>query len=371
MLKRLPCAAVLAAALHAGPALSACGRADAGFAAPAALTAVPVSADLSDERVLLGRDGARVATRSAPVWAGGSGDLLPRTWMDKVDWSAYPVADGAVAPTRLYYDPDGRLCRVERYEKPRRGAPASHPSSGYALEYDAAGALLRVAGYERAPDGTYLMVSQTCLKRDARGALVEFIQDRCGNAKDPAASRRFLRNAEGGLLRVIDTSSRGDPVAVQTYGSDGQPRQRFVHQHSRFVVPGEGSGPYSYAEPASQQDHPYVLKRDRLAHLSTEVPGNQWRIVRVADDVPLDDPDMASWDPQTQTVLAQGVTDPKGQARLKPDAQERVWKAMHDKPGRILWYLDPMSRVLLVPALAPAAWQACTDPANLAADACS
>lgn len=370
MLKRLPCAAALAAALHAAPALSACGPADAGFAAPGTLVAVPVSVDLSDERVLLGRHGERVATRPDPVWLDDTGDLLPRTWMDKVDWSAYPVDGGAFTPTRLQFDPDGRLCRVERYEKPRRGAPATRPSGGYALEYDAAGALSGVARYELAPDATYTITSQNCLKRDAQGALVEFTADRCDNARDPALGRRFVRNAAGGLLRVIDTSSRGDPVAVQTYGGDGQPRQRYVHQHSRFVMPGEGSGPYSYAEPASRQDHPYVLERDRLSRLAAEVPGNEWRIVRISDEVPLD-AEMGSWDPENQTVLAQGLTGPRGEAPLKPETQELVWKAMHEKPGRIFWYFDPMSRVLLVPAMTPAAWQACTDPANLSEQACS
>lgn len=372
MLKRLPCAAALAAALHAAPALSACGPADAGFAAaPATLAAVPVSVDLDDERVLLGHHGERVATQGNPVWAANTGDLLPRTWMDKVDWSAYRADGGdAIAPTRLYFDPDGRLCRVERYEKPRRGAPAAQPSGGYALEYDAAGALLRVAKYEQAAPGAYEMVGQACLKRDAQGALTAFIRDRCGDAQDAAGGRRFVRDAKGALLRVIDATDRGEPVAVQAYDSQGRPGQRYVFQHSRFVVPGEGHGPYPYAEPASKQDHAYVLERDRLSSLSSEVPGNEWRIVRIADEVPLDDADMESWDPRTQIVLAKGVTDPKGRAQLKPDAQERVWKAMHDKPGRILWYFDPMSRVQLVPAMAPAKWQACADPANLAADAC-
>ncbi|MNQ28978.1 hypothetical protein D3C85_422800 [compost metagenome] len=391
MLERLPCVALLAAALHAAPALSACGPADAGFAAPGTLAATPVSVDLSHERVLLGRHGERVPTRPAPVWAEDKGDLLPRTWMDKVDWSAYRVdgganggasggADGgtdggvdggrAVAPTRLYFDPDGRLCRIERYDRPARGGRAPQPAGGFALEYDARGALLRVAEYEQAPGATYAMVGQTCLKRDAQGALIEFIADRCGNAQDPAGSRRFVRDAAGALLRVIDTTALGEPVAVQTYDGNGRPRQRYVRQYSPYAAAGESSASLPYAEPAPQRDRLHILEREGLSRLSAEVPGNEWRIVRIADDVPLDDSDLESWDPQTQTVLAQGLTGPLGQAPLKPDEQERIWKAMHDKPGRILWYVDPMSRVLLVPAMAPAAWQACTDPANLTGQAC-
>lgn len=113
-----------------------------------------------------------------------------------------------------------------------------------------------------------------------------------------------------------------------------------------------------------------VLDRDELSRLTTGVAGNAWRIVRIADDVPLDDTDMQSWDPDTQTVLVQGMTGPQGESPLTPDVQDRVWQAMRDMPGRIFWYPDPMTRMALVPAMSPAAWQACADPSNLAMDAC-
>ncbi|MNT22833.1 hypothetical protein D3C72_1582300 [compost metagenome] len=196
-----------------------------------------------------------------------------------------------------------------------------------------------------------------------------FIAGRCDDTAT-ASGRRYVRNAAGALLRVIDTAAQGEPAAVQTFDEQGRPGRRYVRQYSRFAAPGAGNGPHAYAQPASTQDRLYVLERDALSRLSTEVADNEWRIVRVDDSVPLDDTDMQSWDPRTQTVLAQGVTGPAGQSPLAPEEQTRVWQAMLDQPGRIFWYLDPMSRVLLVPAMAQDAWQACADPENPAPDAC-
>lgn len=365
----------LPAAALAGPAP--CGPADAGFTAPAGVATLVVSVDLNHEHVLLGPNGERVRTRAKPVWAQDDGDLLPRTWMDKVDWSVYRIdgSDGGdgghgAGHTRLQFDAAGRLCRVERYDAPRPGHLAALATGGYALEYDASGALLRVAQYEQTRGAAYAMVGLTCLKRDAQGALVEYVADHCADAGH-SGGRRYVRNAAGNLLRMIDTADQDGPVAVQTYDSQGRPAQRYVRQYTRFAPPGHNRGPYPYAQPAAAEDRLYVLERDGLARLSTEVPGNEWRIVRLADDVPADDPDMQSWDPGSQTVLAQGMTGPQGESTLAPDAQERVWRAMQDTPGRILWYLDPMSRVMLVPAMPPASWRACSDPGNLAEDACS
>ncbi|WP_043517306.1 hypothetical protein [Achromobacter arsenitoxydans] len=361
-------AAALAAALYAAPAMSACGPADAGFPASGALTAVPVSVDLAQERVLLGHNGERVATHPLPVSLPDARDPLPRTWMDKVDWSAYRVDGGqASAATLLLFDADGRLCRVERRDRPRRGPPLV--SGGYAFEYDAAGVLLRVAEYEAAADNALTISGQVCLKRDAQGALEAFIAGRCGDT-GAVASRRYVRNAAGALLRVIDAAGQGAPVAVQTFDEQGRPRQRYVRQHARGAAPDADGGLSAYAQPASTRDRLFVLERDGLSRLSTEVPGNEWRIVRIKDGVPIDDEDMQSWDPRAQTVLAEGVTGSEGQSPLASQDQTRVWNAMRDHPGRVFWYVDPMSRLLLTPAMAPAAWRACTDPGNLAGDAC-
>ena len=359
---------LLAAIAHAGPALAACGPAAVDFTAPVALTAVPVSAGLGDDRVLLGRQGERIAARNTPAWVEETGDPLPRTWMDKVDWSAYRLDDASQAPARLYFDGDGRLCRAEHYEIPRRGG-TPFLAGGYTLEYDGAGALTRVVEYEQTSvrrPAAYEATRQTCLKRDARGALTAFINEACDDKQEPAGGRFYTRDAAGRLLRAIDTISQGGAFQVQTYDAQGQPQQRYLRRHS----PGDGARSYADVAHASADSRPYPVRREELGTLSTEVPGNDWRIVSIADEVPLDDTNMQSWNPDTQTILAQGVTDAQGRARLAADAQERVWQAMRDKPGRIFWYSDLMSRVLLLPAMDEARWRACADPANQAADAC-
>ncbi|MDQ6212328.1 hypothetical protein NMF62_04560, partial [Achromobacter insolitus] len=211
----------------------------------------------------------------------------------------------------------------------------------------------------------YAASRQTCLRRDARGALSAFINEGCGSAQEPQGGRFYARDADGHLLRAIDTTAQGGAFRVQAYDAEGRPQQRYLRRYS----PGESDRSYADIETAARDSRPYALKREELGSLSAEVPGNEWRIVRIADEIPVNDSDMQSWDPRTQTILAQGVTDPKGRAPLAADVQARVWQAMNDKPGRIFWYSDPMSRVLLVPAMDEARWRACADPANPSADA--
>ncbi|WP_313619875.1 hypothetical protein [Achromobacter sp.] len=242
---------VFAAGAVAGvvPAPSAaCGPAAGGFQPHDAMTGIAVSVDLNHERVLLGRNGERVATRPTPVWAPDSGDLMPQTWMDKVDWSVYRV-DGAdvAAPTRLYVDAGGRLCRVEQYDAPRRGPRSGRAAGGYVLEYDASGALRRVAHYEQAPGAAYRMTGLTCLARNAQGALVHFIADRCDDTPNPTAGRHFVRAPAGELLRVIDVTAQDEPVAVHAYDEQGRPAQRYVRRHAALFGSGGGDSPVAYA----------------------------------------------------------------------------------------------------------------------------
>lgn len=369
-LGRIAFGAALASAsvMLADPALAACGPADAGFSESGALTAVRVSVDVTQSRVLLGRQGERVATQPQPVWLTASGDPHPRTWMDKVDWTAYRVGDGeGAAHAQLLFDADGRLCRVQHLDPRALGTPTV--SGGHAFEYGADGSLLRVAEYTRTQGAAYTLVGQVCLQRDAHGALQAFIAGRCNEALDAAPGRRYVRDASGRLLRVIDATAN-EPVAVQTYDDRGQPATRYVRRQSPFTSPDGHDDPGAYAEPVALRDRLHVIERDALSRLSTDVAGNAWRIVRLQEDIALDDDDMVSWDPGSQTVLAEGVTGDQGQCALDPAAQQKVWKAMQDEPGRILWYTDPMSRLVLVPAMPAATWRACTDPANVSRNAC-
>ena len=373
-MRKLPIALALAAqALLAPTAMAACGPVDADFSVPSTLPAVPVSVDLTDDRVLLGKRGERIPTNRKLAWTEERGDPTPHTWADKVDWPAYQLRDtaGAAAPTRLYFDPNGKLCRVERYGKIRG---RSVLESGYRLAYDAAGTLAAYTEYDLTGASSaqpYAVTRRACLQRDAQGVLTTFIDDGCGDAKGPGVSRHYLHDASGRLLRVIDTLSPGQPLAVQTFDAQGKPAQRYVRQYSAFAAPNDSAEPLAYPEPATRPDRLYPRLREHMAAMPGEIPGVAWRIVRIPEDVPMDGDDQSSWDPELQAVLAKGETDAQGTAHVTPQAQEQIWQAMHQHPGRVQFYFDPMGRVALVPALTPTQWNACGDPANLAPDACT
>lgn len=369
---------VLRVALAAAPLLFAsaahatCGPADTDFSVASTLPAVSISVDLDGERVLLGKRGERVPTNSR-LAVLNDGELMPRTWMDKVDWSAYRVSDKRArpAPTKLYFDPEGQLCRVERYRSMRGEAVLE---SGYTLAYDASGALTAYTEYSLSSPSNpqpYYATRRACLQRDAQGQLTTFIDDGCGDTKSAGARRHFVRDDSGRLLRVIDLVSPGQPVSVQLLDAQGKPGPRYVRLATNYFVPGADQTPLAYAAPpVKPRERVYPLEQKTLAALPLEVPENPWRVVRIKDDVPLDD-DMMSWDPETQIVLAQGADSTQNVAVLTPAQQQQVWKTMGDHPWRVYFYPDPATRILLVPAMPPEKWKACSDPANTAADACA
>ncbi|WP_454668694.1 hypothetical protein [Achromobacter kerstersii] len=369
---------VLRVALAAAPLLFAsaahatCGPADTDFSVASTLPAVSISVDLDGERVLLGKRGERVPTNSR-LAVLDDGELMPRTWMDKVDWSAYRVSNKRArpAPTKLYFDPEGQLCRVERYRSMRGEAVLE---SGYTLSYNASGALTAYTEYSLSNPSNpqpYYATRSACLQRDAQGQLTTFIDDGCGDTKSAGARRHFVRDDSGRLLRVIDLVSPGQPVSVQLLDAQGKPGPRYVRLATNYFVPGADTTPLAYAEPpVKPRERVYPLEQKTLAALPLEVPENPWRIVRIKDDVPMDD-DMMSWDPETQIVLAQGADSTQNVAVLTPAQQQQVWKTMGDHPWRVYFYPDPATRILLVPAMPPEKWKACSDPANTAADACA
>ncbi|MNT04830.1 hypothetical protein D3C72_1394230 [compost metagenome] len=80
---------------------------------------------------------------------------------------------------------------------------------------------------------------------------------------------------------------------------------------------------------------------------------------------------MISWDPDTQIVLADGAQSTPNGATLTPAQQQQVWQAMGEHPERVFFYPDPMTRVMLLPAMSAEKWKACSDPSNTATDACA
>ncbi|MGE8569591.1 MAG: hypothetical protein ACN6PV_24220 [Achromobacter sp.] len=367
--------------LFASRGNAACGPADTDFSVASALPAVPVAIALDDDRVLLGKHGERVPTHRKLAWIDDAGDLMPRTWADKVDWSAYRASGktAGAAPTKLYFDPDGRLCRVERYRALRGQAVLD---GGFALSYDTAGELAAYIEYQReyqreyqqagaSSAQPYTATRRACLQRDAKGQLAAFIDDGCGEAQGAGASRHYVRDASGRLLRVIDMVSSEQPVAVQTVDAQGKPGPRYVRQSPNYHAPGVSQALTAYpAPPGKPSDRLFPLHREALAALPVEVPENPWRVVRIKDDVPMDD-DMMSWDPETQIVLADGAQSTPNGATLTPAQQKQVWQAMGEHPERVFFYPDPMTRVMLLPAMSAEQWKACSDPSNTATDACA
>ncbi|MFF7057045.1 hypothetical protein ACFY89_10225 [Achromobacter spanius] len=363
--------------LFASKGYAACGPVDTDFSVASTLPAVPIAIALDDDRVLLGKRGERVPTRRKLAWIDDAGDLMPRTWADKVDWSAYRASGkiAGAAPTKLYFDPDGRLCRVERYRALRGQAVLD---GGFALSYDTAGELAAYIEYQREYQQAgasraqpYIATRHACLQRDAKGQLAAFIDDGCGEAQGTGASRHYVRDATGHLLRVIDTVSSEQPVAVQTVDAQGKPGPRYVRQSPNYHAPGVNLALTAYpAPPGKPSDRLFPLHREALAALPVEVPENPWRVVRIKDDVPMDD-DMMSWDPDTQIVLAEGAQSTPNGAVLTPAQQKQVWQAMGEHPERVFFYPDPMTRVMLLPAMSAEKWKACSDPSNTATDACA
>lgn len=367
----LAATAMILALAAAAPAQAACGPAGADFSIVPPLPAVPVSVDLRDDRVLLGKHGERVPADRRLITVDDNDDLNPRTWADRVDWLAYPVRDGAdkQAPAKLYFDPDGRLCRMERYLSVRGKARLE---GGYVLEYDAAGALAGYVEYALESGNSapppFHATRHACLRRDASGALTAFIEEGCDDPKGPGAGRHYVRDASGRLSRIIDISPQGMAVAVRTFDAEGKPAQRYVLQLAGYFHP-NGLRPYAFTELPDTGDRLFPLHREELAGLQGEAPEIPWRVVRIKDDVPMEDE--MSWDPDKQTILAQGELNAQGAAVLTPALQRQVWQAMRDHPGRIFFYPAPMTRYLLVAAMPPAQWQACGDPLNQSPDACA
>lgn len=370
-------ALIAAGLMNVSTAYARCEPVDADFSVASALPSVPITVNLNDDHMLLGHQGERVAAQRQLITVGTGGDLMPQTWIDKVDWSAYRINPDAnpggsrAAPSRLVFDTDGRLCRIERY---RTGRGAAQLEGGVALAYDANGALSGYVEYEEtagAGPRRFTAARRACLQRNAQGQLTAFVSDGCTTTGGSGPTRHYVRDSTGRLLRIVDTQSPQDALAVQIMDAQGKAGPRYVQRQPSYSMAAVSDAPYAYPDPPERSaDRLLPLFQKNLSRLPTEVPDNDWRVVRIKDDVPLDEEDMVSWDPDTQIVLAQGKTDAQGDAVLSPAQQQQTWQAMRDYPWRVFFYRDPMSRVMLLPAMPPAQWKACSDPANMAEDAC-
>ncbi|WP_144634302.1 hypothetical protein [Bordetella genomosp. 13] len=341
-----------------------------------------------DTRVLLGPKGERVLAGPAPIVLADD-DLVPRTWIDAVDWSVYGVADPRRALTFLQRDADGRLCRVDRLRATRGGAV---DEGGFRLAYDAQGRITGYAEYDGPRDGGKLR-SQACLTRDAQGGVLA-ARAECGasgpgiatpgaaasdvstpdvstpdaaapGAAAPAAGVYYVRDAQGKLLRTVDLRAGPEGAVVRRLGTDGK-----VDAVYRLMP--DSAHPdtmLAYAVPRNDRDRVLVVAAGTSPVVPTGIPDEAWQVVRVPADTLVDD-GMYSWDPAVQTVLLQGRSTPNGNVVLGADQAHAFHRALLETPGRVFLYYSPMSRVLPVSALDAQTWRRCIDPTQADPKAC-
>ncbi len=323
------------------------------------LRAHPLALELDGEGVLLGLRGERVPARGALIAVANDGDPTPRFWTEDVDWSVYGSAPGKPGTTILQRDADGRLCRIDR--KLNRGG-RQIDNGGYRLAYDAQGRLSAYAEFSSALEGASLQ-SQACVTRDSHGAISAVYLDNC--ATTPTHPVHFVRNADGQLLRTIDLRAGTAGAVVRSLNADGTLRAVYRSRPD----PDNPGALLAYAEPQSKADRVLAVPAGASPVVTTEIPDEPWRVVRVPADT-LNDDALPSWDPAVQTVLFDGRSNAQGQVVLAPEQIAPFHQALHDTPGRVFLYAQPMTRFLPVTALGAQTWAACVDPSRRDAKAC-
>lgn len=354
-----PALAATLLALVPTPSWAACPPLTAPFNTdPAAegLRAQPLALLLDGEGILLGLRGERVPARSELISVANDGDPTPRFWTEAVDWRVYASAAGQPATAVLQRNADGRLCRIDRNEIVRGRL---RDAGGYRLAYDAQGRLSAYAEFSP----SHHLVRQACVTRDAHGAINAVYADQCDAT--PTRPVYFVRGDDGQLLRTIDLRAGTAGAVVRDLNADGTVRALYRSRPD----PDRPDALLTYAVPPSKADRVLAVPAGASPIVTTEVPDEPWRVVRVPADT-LDDDALPSWDPAVQTVLLQGRSNAQGQVVLAPEQIAPFHQALRETPGRVFLYVHDMTRFLPVTALDAQTWQACIDPSRRDAKAC-
>ncbi|MCH4579320.1 hypothetical protein [Achromobacter xylosoxidans] len=350
--------------LALAPALawSACPPLDTPFGADppgAALRPQPLALALDGPRVLLGLHGERVPADTRLIAVPEDGDLAPRIWPDAVDWSVYASRAGEPGATVLQRDAEGRLCRIDRYRL-QRGRQIE--DGGYRLAYDAEGRLAGYAEYASARDRGGAL-QQACVRRDAKGRVTAVFQDGC--SATPERPVYYVRDDAGALLRIIDQRAGPLGTLVHRLNPDGTTRAVYRSRPD----PDRDGALIAYAVPPAQEDRILPVAPGTSPVITTEIPDEPWRLVRVPADT-VEGDGLPSWDPKVQTVLLKGLSNARGQVVLEAGQIAPFHQALRETPGRVLLYVHEMTRFLPVTALDAQAWKRCIDPARRDAGAC-
>lgn len=343
-------------------AWSACPPLDTPFGADppgAALRPQALALALDGARVLLGLHGERVRTDTRLIAVPEEGDLAPRIWTGAVDWSVYASRAGEPGATVLHRDADGRLCRIDRYRQ-QRGRQIE--DGGYRLAYDAEGRLAAYAEYASARDSGGAL-QQACVRRDAKGRVAAVFQEGC--SATPQRPVYYVRDDAGALLRIIDQRAGPLGTLVHRLNPDGTTRAVYRSRPD----PDRDGAIIAYAVPAAREDRILPVAPGASPVITTEIPGEPWRLVRVPADT-VEGDGLPSWDPRVQTVLLKGLSNARGQVVLDAGQIAPFHQALRETPGRVFLYVHEMTRFLPVTALDARTWNGCIDPARRDAGAC-
>lgn len=205
--------------------------------------------------------------------------------------------------------------------------------------------------------------NNACVRRDAKGRVTAVFQDGC--SATPERPVYYVRDDAGALLRIIDQRAGPLGTLVHRLNPDGTTRAVYRSRPD----PDRDGALIAYAVPSAQEDRILPVAPGTSPVITTEIPDEPWRLVRVPADT-VEGDGLPSWDPKVQTVLLKGLSNARGQVVLDAGQIAPFHQALRETPGRVFLYVHEMTRFLPVTALDAQAWKRCIDPARRDAGAC-
>ncbi|MHA7682513.1 hypothetical protein [Cupriavidus sp. PET2-C1] len=398
---------------------------DPAASAAAAMTRVVVDFPLEDAGTLLGLDGARVKSDNleAPLRISISGRARVSLWAEQVDWSVYGLpADKRVGPTVLYFDGAGdnarHLCRVEQYRfteafeqrreallspaqslryasERRHGRPGNRADDARAagpedyklertlvLRYDGAARLAGFDTVDSEDDAPPKLSSQHCLRYDKAGWLASSGEGACESGSGETAALRYVHDADGHLLRMIQRDPHGRRVQVRTFDAQGKPLHLYIREGPSEGYASMNVGlPYRLPESlGAQRGHDSSYAASNPAQYTMVLNGPDWRVPSVESWhypwrillLPGDETagDIMAFSAGQREVLASGNSGQGSDIRLTAQQKRKIWEAARARPGRVFWNYAPGQDLVLVAAMPEAVWRQCADTAERTAQAC-
>jgi len=340
--------------------------------------------DLVGDTRYLGHQVERVkADNFLPAFIVSKGKVeLKRPWVERVDWSAYPVGKDRTKEVRMFFDrvTDGDLllCRIEAEVFPIDDTPRSLHRWVYL--YGKGGRLEEV---RRVVDGNN--EASTCYQYDERGWPVTRVEEKsgdCRKASTNGAEMTFVHDDQGRLLRTISVlpneydfriNTFGPPVLrVQTFDDQGHPMKVFNKgwENAPFSVP-------SHLEANRKAGEFFVLINEELRELKLELLDRgedweriPWKVVRLKEGVPADI--LGFDDANVLEVIAEGKFKSKSVIALSTTQTQRLKDAIKLQPNNFILRTSGLrsGAIYFVESITEERWETCIDPAQRTAGAC-